>query len=154
MAHEYIQEQQERRIQSLEVGDRFITNQRVVSQGNSESWTSMFGLTHPLFLNDEYARKMGFNNRLVSGIFTFTLMMGLLYQSGIIRDGIYLGTENSEYPVPVYPGDMLKAEIEILGKRTTSKGDRVIVKFKWLVRNQSEEVVAKGGNAEMVPASS
>ena len=151
MGHEYTQEEGEKRITNLEVGDKFITNWRMVNGAAVDEWNILFGLTHPLFFSDEYAQKMGFERRIVSGIFTFTFLFTGLGQTGLLRDGIYLGTDKLRYPTPVYAGDMLRAEMEVLSKRRTSKGDRVVIRYKWLGRNQHQEVVAEGENTCMFP---
>ena len=151
MAH-YAQLNQEREIQTLEVGDTFTTVSRVVSQVDAEFFENAVGLTHPLFLSDEYAQSQGFKGRLVTGVFTFGLLMGLLYQAGLIRRGVFLGIEKARFPNPVRAGDSLGAEVEILNKRSTSKGGRVIVTYKWTLKNQNGEVAAEGENTCMFPA--
>ena len=79
-------------------------------------------------------------------------MMGLLFQAGVIRDGVYLGTDKEKHSSPVFPGDAITGEIEILSKRLTSKGDNYIITYKFQVRNQEGQVVTEGENTCMFPA--
>ena len=153
MGHEYTQEESEKRITDLEVGDKFITNWRMVNGAAVDEWNILFGVTNPLFFSDEYAQEMGFKQRIVPGVFTYTfLFMTLLASTGLFRDGIFLGTDKCRYPIPVYAGDMLRAEIEILSKIPTSKGDRIVIRNKWLGRNQHQEVAAEVEMAELFRA--
>ena len=150
---EYLEDKEQKRIQALEVGDKFITRWGPISEGLIDSFVHLIGLDHPLFLNDEYAKKLGFKSRVSTGLLSFAYMMGLLYKSGLLRDGIYMGTDKCVHKLPVYPGDMIRGEIELLDKRMTSKGDRIVVHYHWQVRNQDKQVMSEGINTCMFPAS-
>jgi len=148
---EYFEDRQGKGIQYLEIGDRFITRWSPMSDGLVDSFLRLIGVDHPLFLNDEYAKNLGFKSRTSTGILTFAYMMGLLYRSGLLRDGIYLGTDKCVHKLPVYPKDMIRSEIELLSKRATSKEDRIIVNYSWQVRNQDDQIVSTGINTCMFP---
>jgi len=149
---EYLEDQEEKRIQALEPGDKFTTRWGTMSEGMIDSFVRLLGLDHPLFLSDEYAKKLGFKSRVSTGILTFGYMMGLLYKAGLLRDGIYMGTDKCTHRLPVFPGDMIRGEIELLDKRVTSKGDRIVLHYHWQVRNQNDEIVSDGINTCMFPA--
>jgi acyl dehydratase len=149
---EYLEDKEEKRIQALGVGDKFITKWSPISEGLIDIFVRLIGIDHPLFLNNEYAKSLGFKSRISTGILTFAYMMGLLFKSGLIRDGIYLGTDKCTHKLPVYPGDMIRGEIELLNKRVTSKGDRIVMSYHWQVRNQDDQVVSEGINTCMFPA--
>ena len=148
---EYFEDNEGKRIQYLEVGDRFVTRWSPMSEGLIDSFLRLIGVDHPLFFNDEYAKSLGFKSRASTGILTFAYMMGLLGRSGLLRDGIYLGTDKCIHKVPVYPKDMIRGEIELLSKRVTSKEDRIIVNYSWQVRNQDDQIVSTGINTCMFP---
>ncbi len=99
--------------------------------------------TQPLHLDDEYARKVGFEGRVVNGIFTLGLIVGMtvpdLTEGTIVAN---LGYLNVQHPKPVYPGDTLSVETEVLGKRASeSKPDRGIVHLRHVGTNQKGEIV-------------
>lgn len=149
---EYQQEKLQRELQTFEVGDRYVTRPDVVSEGLLDSFVHLIGLTHPLFLSDGYAKGWGFKSRASTGILTFAFMMGLLFKAGLLINGVYMGTDKMRHLLPVFPGDMIRAEIEILDKRLTSKGDRFIIRYKWQVKNQDDQVVSEGENTCMFPS--
>jgi len=150
---EYFEDKEEKRIQALEIGDKFTTKWSPISEGLIESFVRLIGLDHPLFLNDEYAKNLGFKSRVSTGLLTLAYVMGLLFRSGLLRDGVYLGTDKCVHKLPVYPGDMIRGELTLLDKKVTSKGDRIIVNYQWQVRNQGDQVVSEGINTCMFPAS-
>jgi acyl dehydratase len=100
--------------------------------------------TQPLHLDEEYCRReTQFGRRLVNGIFTLGLAVGLtirdLTEGTIIAN---LSYENVRHPRPLYHGDTLYVESEVIDKRpSASKPDRGIVRFRHIGRNQHGEVV-------------
>ena len=150
MGRQYF-EQQGVRIQSLEVGDKFITKGKMVGRGAVDGWLTAIGLTAPHFLSDEHAQKYGFKCRVVPAPFTFSFTFTLLFESGILDEGLYMGTDKARFPIPVYAEDTLRSELEVLDRRVTSKGDRVVIRYKWLCRNQRQEIVAEGENTCIFP---
>ena len=151
MPKQYMQEKLETRIQTLEVGDKFISKSEIVPGALLDSFLNLIGIRSPLFLSDEYARRLGFKSRVSTGLLTFCQMMGMLSKAGFLRDGVYLGTDKCKHMLPVYPGDMIRVEVEVLDKRLTSKGNRLIITYKWQVKNQSDQVVSEGENTCMFP---
>ena len=118
----------------------------VVSGAESEMFVNQVGLTHPVFFSDEFAQGMGLKLRVVSGVWTFAHMFGLVYQTGFLRDALYTGTKNSRYIKPVHPGESIKVEVEVLSQKYAFNDTRMFVDWKWTVINQDEEVVAEGVN--------
>jgi acyl dehydratase len=52
------------------------------------------------------------------------------------------GIDQLRWPIPVYPGDELSLDIEIIDiRRSESKPDNGIVKVKILTKNQSNRIV-------------
>ena len=134
-------------LKDLEPGDiRTSPSWRVVNPIGAESFETDIGLVDPFFFSDEVARERGLKGRVVTGIYTFDLMMGLLSQSGLIRGGMYIGTNDMRPTFPVFPGDRVRAEVERIDTRKTSKGDRQIITYGWVVNNQDDKVVAQGEN--------
>ena len=141
---EYFAEKEGKRMKDLEVGDKFTSISGTVTEGMIDSFVRQLGIDHPLFLNDEYAKKLGFKSRVSTALLTFSYMMGLLYKSGLLRDGVYLGSDKITHKFPVYPGDIIRGEIEVLEKNP--KGDRIVFRYHWQVRNQNDEIVSTGIN--------
>jgi acyl dehydratase len=106
------------------------------------------GLTmnpQPLHLDEHYAAQTQFGRRLVNGIFTMGLMVGIcvsdLTEGTIVAN---LGYDNVRHPKPVFHGDTIYVESEVLDKRESgSNPDRGIVTIKHTARNQDGVIVCE-----------
>ena len=146
MAQVYEEEKLKKKLQHMEVGDTFITKPAILTPWLVESFIRLMGLNHRIFLSDEFAQSYGFKSRISTGLLTFSYMMGMLFDAGALADGVYVGTDKCRHMHPVYPGDTITAEVEILAKRVTSKGDSSIIQYSWKVRNQNDQIVSAGEN--------
>ena len=143
---QYIEEDMQKYIQNMEVGDKIITKTRVITKTDLELYAISTGDTHPMFLSEEHARSFGWKTQLVPGLLSYSIAIGLLIQSGFIADVIaYLGTDKLRFLAPVYPYDTIKVEAEVLSKKETKKGNW-ICSYKWVVKNQNNEAVSEGEN--------
>ena len=146
MAQLYNEEEMQRHIQNMDIGDRFITKSRVITRTDLELYAISAGDTHPMFLSEEHAKAAGWKNQLVPGLLTFSIAVGLLIQSGYISDVMaFMGTDKVRFNAPVYPYDTIRVETEVLSKKQT-KDANWICSYKWIVRNQNGEAVAEGEN--------
>jgi acyl dehydratase len=99
--------------------------------------------TQPLHLNQDYSRQTEFGQRLVNGIYTLGLAVGLtvseLTEGTIVAN---LGYERVIHPNPVFHGDTLYVETEVLEKRPSrSRPNQGLVRLKHIGRNQNGVVV-------------
>ncbi len=99
--------------------------------------------TQPLHINEDFASKTQFGRRIANGIFTMGLLIGLtvsdLTEGTIVAN---LGYDKIIHPHPVYHGDTLYAETEVLEKRESkSNPDRGIIRLKQIGRNQDGVIV-------------
>ena len=146
MAQLYNEEEMQRHIQNMDIGDRFVTKSRVITRTDLELYAISTGDTHPMFLSEEQAKAAGWKNQLVPGLLTFSIAVGLLIQSGYISDVMaFMGTDKVKFNAPVYPYDTIRVETEVLSKKQT-KDANWICSYKWIVRNQNGEAVAEGEN--------
>ncbi len=97
----------------------------------------------PLHLNEDYAARTEFGQRIVNGIFTLGLAVGLtvadLTEGTLIAN---LGYDAVKHPRPMFHGDTLYIETEVLDKRPSkSRPGQGLVRFKHTGRNQHGDVV-------------
>ena len=116
----------------LEVGMRFKHGGRTVTEMDNVLFSSLTMNTQPLHVNEDFASKTEFGQRLVNGIFTFGLVVGLtvadLTEGTIIAN---LGYDKLNHPVPVFHGDTIYAESEIIEMRESkSRPNAGLVKIK------------------------
>ena len=103
-------------------------------------------LTHnpqPLHLDAEYAAGTEFGRIVVNGTFTFALMVGLSVGDTTLGTLVAnLGYDKVRMPKPVFIGDTLRAETEVIAlKDSKSRPDAGIVTFEHRMLNQDDELV-------------
>jgi acyl dehydratase len=103
-------------------------------------------LTHnpqPLHLDADYAAASEFGRILVNGTFTFSLMVGLSVGDTTLGTLVAnLGYDKVRMPKPVFIGDTLRAETEVIAlKDSKSRPDAGIVTFEHRMLNQDNELV-------------
>lgn len=131
--------------EELQVGDTFAHSLgRTITEMDNVLFSSLTMNTQPLHLNEDFASKQSpFGRRIVNGIFTLGLAVGItvpdLTEGTIIAN---LSYEHVHYPHPLFHGDTLYVETTVVDKRPSrSKPDRGIVRFRHVGRNQMREIV-------------
>lgn len=111
-------------------------------------------LTHnaqPLHLDVAAARAAGFPTTLVNGLYTFATAVGVSVADTTAGTLVAnLAYANVEHPKPVFPGDTLSFQTEVLDKRESSKPGRGIVTLLHRVHNQHGEEVCRFQRTVMV----
>ncbi|MCE9640953.1 MAG: MaoC family dehydratase [Proteobacteria bacterium] len=120
----------------FEVGVRYPTRTRRISDEDQLAFCRLTAYDVPLFLDDAYAKSLGLAGRLCPShlIMSFSsAMTGDLFSESLIA---LVGLERAKFLAPVYPGDTLRTEVEVIEKRPSSKPDRGVVVFRDHVYNQ------------------
>ncbi len=119
--------------EELEVGQRFRHPLgRTVTEADNTLFSMLTMNTQPLHTNEDFAVKTQFGQRIVNGIFTLGLVTGLtvsdLTEGTILAN---LGYEHVRHPNPLFHGDTVYAESEVLEKRdSVSRPETGIVRLK------------------------
>ncbi|MCX7851583.1 MAG: MaoC family dehydratase [Anaerolineae bacterium] len=130
----------------LAVGQRIVHSLgRTITEMDNVLFSALTMNTQPLHLNEDFAARTPFGQRIVNGLFTLALAVGLtvsdLTEGTIVAN---LGYESVNHPHPVFHGDTLYVETEVLEMRPSrSQPDRGIVKLKHIGRNQHGTVVVE-----------
>jgi itaconyl-CoA hydratase len=132
--------------EDLEVGQHIRHSQgRTVTETDNVLFCALTMNTQPLHVNEDFAAKTQFGQRIVNGIFTLGLVVGLtvaeLTEGTIVAN---LGYERVIHPNPVYHGDTIYVETEVLEKRpSTSRPEVGIVRLKHWGRKPDGTVVVE-----------
>jgi len=121
----------------------YSTDKRTITETDHVNFTTAFGFFEPLFMDQEYVETATFyGRRIVPGALTFSVAEGLGILTGILHGTgmAFLGVE-LEVLKPVFIGDTIFVEIEVVAKRETKKPDRGIVTYLHRVKNQEGEAV-------------
>ena len=118
---------------------------RTITETDNVLFNALTMNTQPLHLNEDFSSKTQFGKRIVNGILTLGVVIGItvneLTAGTIVAN---LGYEKVEHPKPVFHGDTIYVETQVLEKRASrSKPDRGIVKLKHLGKNQGGDVICE-----------
>jgi acyl dehydratase len=108
------------------------SNGRTVTEMDNVMFSMLTMNTQPLHSNEDFASKTQFGQRIVNGLFTLGLVTGLtvpeLTEGTIIAN---LGYERVVHPNPLFHGETVYAESEVLEMRESrSKPNVGIVRLK------------------------
>jgi len=129
--------------EDFEPGQTFQTERKTITETDVVSFVSNYCYSEPLFMDREYIEKeTPFKRPIAPALLTVSMADGLSILSGLIRrTGVaFLGME-LDVKAPVFIGDTISVDIEVLTKRDTRKKDRGIVTFLHRVMNQKGTVV-------------
>lgn len=117
---------------------------RTVSVSDNQRFCDMTMNQQPLHLDSEFASTTEFGERLVNGLYTLSLTVGLTIPD--TSDGTIvanLSYDDVEHPNPVFHGDTIRARSTVVEKRETSDGERGIVTMHVEAFNQRNEMVCE-----------
>lgn len=117
---------------------------RTITESDNQRFCDMTMNQQPLHLDSEFASDTEFGERLVNGLYTLSLAVGLTIPD--TSDGTIvanLSYDDVEHPTPVFHGDTIRARSTVTKKRETSDGERGIVTMHVEVHNQSDELVCE-----------
>jgi acyl dehydratase len=117
---------------------------RTVTETDNVIFTTMTHNPAQLHLDDEYMRTTEYGQRLVNSVFTLGLMVGISVGDTTLGTAVAnLGWDEVRFPRPVFHGDTLRVETEVIELRDSkSRPDQGIVTFMHRTFNQRNELVA------------
>ena len=135
------------------VGQTYGTGTLRVEADRVKSFASEFD-PQPFHLDADAARTTIFGGLAASGWHTAAMTMRLLVEGDLKPAGgiIGMGFEDFRWPKPVYPGDELRVESEILEVRPSkSRPTQGLIKVRNTTRNQNGEAVQISTGSLLVP---
>lgn len=125
---------------------------RTVSEFDNILWTLLSMNHQPLHLDAEFAADTEFGHRLVNSMFTLSTIVGLQVNDLTLGTTVAnLGFEEVTFPQPVFIGDTIYAETEVLHtRRSESRDDSGIVTLEHRGHNQDGELVCSCKRAALM----
>ncbi len=115
---------------------------RTITDADNVWFTLLTMNTHPAHFDYEYAKKTEFGKPLVASPLTVALMVGMSVSDVSQKAVANLGWDNIRLTNPLFPGDTLYAESEVIEKReSSSRPEQGIVTVKTIGKNQHGQVV-------------
>ncbi|QCC52395.1 MaoC family dehydratase [Halapricum salinum] len=129
--------------EDFEEGETIVHDKRrTISESDNQRFCDLTMNQQPLHLDGEFAAETQFGERVVNGLYTMSLAVGLTIPD--TTDGTIvanLSYDDVEHPNPVFHGDTIRAETTVESKRETSDGERGVVTMHVEVFDQDDTLV-------------
>jgi acyl dehydratase len=136
-----------------QIGERIVHEiRRTVTETDNLLFSVMTHNPQPLHIDFEAAKASEFGQILVNGTFTFSLMVGLSVGDTTLGTLVAnLGYDKLIMPKPVFLGDTLHAETEVIAlKESKSRPDAGVITFLHKAINHRDEVVCQCERAALL----
>ena len=138
-------------LEDFEVGDVYRSRLgRTVTEADNIWFTLLTNNTNQLHFNTEYGKRTAFGQCLVNSALTLAIVAGLSV-TDVSENGFALGWDQITLPNPLFAGDTLYAQSEVVEVRESrSRPDRGIVKVRTQGIKQDGTVVMDFTRSVMV----
>lgn len=140
------------RFEDFEIGRKFTHHWgRTISQADSLTFSILTLHYNPQYTNEAFAVAHGHPTTPVNPLLVFNTVFGLSVEDLSEGGGPFLGVNKLEFVKPVYPGDTLYAQSEVIGARLSDKRPGYgIATWKTVGTNQNGEVVVSYERSNLV----
>lgn len=142
-----------RYLEDFKVGDVYEHRPgRTISEADNTWFTLLTMNQHPLHFDAEYAAKSEFGKPLVNSCLTLSIVAGMSVSDVSQKTIANLGWDKVKMPAPVFNGDTLYAESEVLHVRESqSRPTQGIVTVKTTGKNQDGVEVISFERTMLIP---
>ena len=140
-----------RYLEDFAVGDIYRCRYgRTITDSDNITFTLLTNNTNQIHFNSEYAKRTEWGRCLVNSALTLAIVAGMGV-ANVSENGFALGWDEIELPHPVFAGDTLYSESEVLEVRPSrSRPTQGIVKVETRGYNQNGDVVIRYRRSVMV----
>ena len=114
---------------------------RTVSGGERALYHALYPARHALYSSDEFARASGLPASPIDDLAAFHVVFGKTVPDISLNAVANLGYAEGRFLKPVFPGDTLRSESEVIGLKQNSNGKTGVVYVRTNGLNQRDEVV-------------
>jgi acyl dehydratase len=126
---------------------------KTVLEADSHLFTLLTLNRHPLHFDAEFGRQSEFGRNLVVSTYTLSLLIGMSVTDVSQKAIANLGMDEVRFRAPVFAGDTLYAESEVLAKReSASRPGQGVVTVLTRGTNQRGELVCSFRRTMLIPA--
>jgi len=125
---------------------------RTITESDNTWFTLLTMNQHPVHFDAEYAAKSEFGKPLVNSCLTLSIVAGMSVSDVSQKSIANLGWTDIKLPGPVFVGDTLMAESEVLDKRESkSRPTQGIVTIRTIGKKQDGSIIMEFERAMLVP---
>jgi len=136
----------------LQPGERMVTRGRTVTEADIVGWCASTGDWHRLHSDAAYAARSSFGQRIAPGLMVLAWAAGL----GVPPDSESIlanyGADQVRFVAPVFIGDTLHLEAEVIGLRPKREGVDAVLTLAWNMVNQNGRMVMKSDLQVLIAA--
>jgi 2-methylfumaryl-CoA hydratase len=114
---------------------------RTITSGDTALYQALIGSRNPLHCSGPFAQAIGYREMPVDDLLVFHIAFGKTVPDISYNAVANLGYAECRFVRPVYVGDTLRAETEIIGLKPNSSGKTGVVYVRSNCFNQREELV-------------
>lgn len=131
----------EKDFDDLEVGERFVTGERTISEADISGFAELTGDTHPQHTDAEWAARSRFGERIAHGLLVLSYAAGLVpFDPDRVVALRKVG--DAVFKAPVKIGDTVHVEGEVTKARELDD-EHGLVECRWKVVNQDAKTVLR-----------
>lgn len=127
-------------VDELELGTRFRSRARTVTEADLVAFINLSWLNEELFTNTSDRSHMAISGRVVPGALVYAFAEGLITPS-VQGTGLAFLDAELQVAAPTFVGDTMHVECEVIERRPTSKPGRGLVRTRNAVVNQDGKTV-------------
>jgi 2-methylfumaryl-CoA hydratase len=114
---------------------------RTVSGGERALYHALYPMRHALYSSDEFARSCGLPAAPIDDLAAFHIVFGKTVPDVSLNAVANLGYAEGRWLRPVWPGDTIRSQSEVIGLKQNSNGRTGVVYVRSRGLNQSGETV-------------
>ena len=114
---------------------------RTVSGGERALYHALYPARHALYSSDAFAQNCGLPASPIDDLAAFHVVFGKTVPDVSLNAVANLGYAEGRWLLPVYPGDTLRSESEVIGVKQNSNGKTGVVWVRTRGLNQNDAVV-------------
>lgn len=112
----------------IAVDDTWTSPARTVTEADVTMFACLTGDWNPLHVDHEHARGTAFGRPIAHGLLGLSLMAGLASRSPWMRTAAFVRIVEWKFLKPIYFGDTVHVQSQVLGIEPRSKGRRALVR--------------------------
>lgn len=126
---------------------------KTVTEYDNHLFTLLTLNTHPMHFDAEFAKSSEFKQNLVVSPYTLALLIGMSVTDCSQKAIANLGMDEVKFTAPVFAGDTIYGESEVLAKReSASRPGQGIVTIRTIGKNQRGDMVCTFKRNMLIPA--
>jgi acyl dehydratase len=135
---------QPRYFDQIQVGDCWRSAARTITETDVVQFACLTGDFNPLHVDHNYARSTPFGRPVAHGLLGLSLAAGLASHAPAVVTVAFLRVTEWRFMHPIYLGDTVRVETEIVDKQPRSRRHGLVVWRRQLLNDENNVIVQQG----------